>query len=472
MEKVKAARMDSSVVPLGLFLVAVGLLLLVDFAIQSYVAYGVVYVILVLATLSHPHASQTLIMAALATVATVFGAFISPGSDSTPDQIMAVNRAIGVGVIWLTAIVIVQRKRAELALRSHQQRAAAILDTMHVAFVGMDAEGRLTDWNPQAELLFGWRRHEIIGRRLAETIIPPELRPIFEKGRQQLLSTGELPDLGRPVEMRGVHRNGRRFPIEVLIGTSSQPDHFYYAFAQDITARKRMERAMRKKNRAAREFASRLISSHEDERRRLARHLHDDLGQELAVWIMNMDLAAKQPPERFSESLRDLRRRAERLAENVREISHNLHPAILEQIGLVAAVRRECERIAQVGKIKVRFESSNLPDRIPAELALPVYRVAQEALRNIAKHSRAMQAEIALYFEANKLRLAVEDNGEGFTPNESKRESHLGLLSMKERARVVGGELVIQSRPGEGTRVEMCVPCNRPAGSPDPLRPN
>ncbi|MGO8829684.1 MAG: ATP-binding protein [Steroidobacteraceae bacterium] len=211
-------------------------------------------------------------------------------------------------------------------------------------------------------------------------------------------------------------------------------------------------------------LTGRLISAHEDERRRLARELHDDITQRLAGLAID---ATKLPGGDLSASENDARRSIRRglvqLSEDVHDLSYRLHPSVLDDLGLVEALKAECNRIARSETVQVDVETDNLPKSLHGEVALCVYRVAQEALRNIARHAKASTVHLSLALKEGGLRLAVKDNGRGFEPNLQIRRPSLGHASMRERIRLVGGKLNIQSTPGAGTTVIAWVPIGKAA---------
>jgi signal transduction histidine kinase len=200
----------------------------------------------------------------------------------------------------------------------------------------------------------------------------------------------------------------------------------------------------------------RLLTAHEDERRRLARELHDDLTQRLARLAIDagrMELAADAP-----EGARPLREDLVRLSEDVHALSYRLHPSVLDDLGLVEALRTECDRVARRGRLRVDVEASGVPEALPAETALCLFRVAQEALSNIARHAHASAVTVLLSSRSKGLQLAVSDNGNGFDAGRPRERASLGLASMRERVRLLRGELDIESTPGRGTTVIAWVP--------------
>jgi len=225
-------------------------------------------------------------------------------------------------------------------------------------------------------------------------------------------------------------------------------------FAEDLTRESRVE--VEKSHREIQQLAGRLISAHEDERQRLARELHDDLTQRLARLAIDagrMESAVDAP-----EGMRLLREGLVRLSEDVHALSYRLHPSVLDDLGLVEALKAECDRVMRHGELRVDVEASAAPGILPAEVSLCLFRVAQEALSNAARHAHASAVTVVLSSRSRGLRLAVSDNGSGFDPDGPRGRASLGLASMRERVRLLHGELDIKSTPGRGTTVVAWVP--------------
>jgi len=221
---------------------------------------------------------------------------------------------------------------------------------------------------------------------------------------------------------------------------------------RDITERKQAEQT-------AREFGGRLLHAQEAARARLARELHDDITQRLARLAIDagrvetgLDGAAR------SETMREVRDGLVRLSEDVHSLSYRLHPALLEDLGLADALRAECERFTRQETIPINLKLENLPAKIPFATGLCLFRVTQEALRNVARHALAPAAEVSLRPLDSGLQLAVTDAGTGFDPRRQRQRPSLGLASMRERVRLLDGELDIESAPGQGTTILVWVP--------------
>jgi PAS domain S-box-containing protein len=229
----------------------------------------------------------------------------------------------------------------------------------------------------------------------------------------------------------------------------------------NVTERKRAECALQQSQRELRALAGRLIHAEEAERKRISRELHDDLSQKLAMLAFdtgNLILAPPASVGEMKEPLRDLQTRVVQLSQNVREISHGLHPSILEDLGLSAALGELCEEFAARGGLDVAFEHEAVPNPLPVEVASCLHRVAQEALFNVLKHSKATRVRLRVTGNPEGIHLYIDDNGVGFDPGSSRSRLGLGIVSMKERLALVHGEFSIHSEPGKGTEVKVFVP--------------
>jgi signal transduction histidine kinase len=221
-----------------------------------------------------------------------------------------------------------------------------------------------------------------------------------------------------------------------------------------------IQRAHRQRaEREAEGLAGRLVTAHEDERRRLARELHDDVTQRLAgLAIEAAELESHAKGMATGAAAHSIRGGLVELGEDVHALSYRLHPAVIEDLGLVEALKIECDRVAQQGPLRVNFDSRGVPRRLPADPALCLFRVAQEALRNAERHAQANRVEVSVVGKDGGLALAVRDNGVGFDAARKDERASLGLASMRERVRLLGGRLDIESGRGNGTAVLAWVP--------------
>ena len=223
--------------------------------------------------------------------------------------------------------------------------------------------------------------------------------------------------------------------------------------------RKATDGALRESESTLRDLSQRLIRAHEEERALLARELHDDLTQRLAVLAIEIgraELSASSGTQ--AETLRTARESLVALSEDVHSLAYQLHPSVLEDLGLGEALRTECERFQRQYRPTLTMNFERLTAVPGADAALCLFRVAQEALRNVARHSGARTAALALREEDGGFLLDVADDGTGFDPAVQKERRSLGLASMRERVQLAGGTLRIVSAPGEGTSISAWVP--------------
>jgi signal transduction histidine kinase len=214
----------------------------------------------------------------------------------------------------------------------------------------------------------------------------------------------------------------------------------------------------------ARHLGGRILTAQEDERRRLAREMHDDVTQRLAA--LAIDTAKVQGSAAGSvigNALDAIRQRLVKLSEDVHALSYRLHPSVIEDLGLVAALRVECNRVTRQEPISVDFDAKAIPRKVPPDTAICLFRVAQEALRNVVRHANASSVEVSLQGANGGIALTVRDDGAGIGEAGDPVKTSLGLVSMRERVRLVGGTLDIVSRPGAGTSVVAWVPLREAA---------
>lgn len=207
-------------------------------------------------------------------------------------------------------------------------------------------------------------------------------------------------------------------------------------------------------------LSARLITAQEEERSRIARELHDDLSQQVAALSIAMGNLKRQIPNQEP----DVRGQSDRIqqklvqfAESLRRLSHQLHPAVLEHSGLASAVRAYCDEFGVLTGIRVSFRTEGSFDHVPASTALGLYRIAQEALQNVAKHANAQDAEVALRYSEGQLCLTIADRGAGMELHPAQAPAGLGLVSIKERTRLIGGTVEILSRPNHGTTITVVI---------------
>jgi signal transduction histidine kinase len=263
-----------------------------------------------------------------------------------------------------------------------------------------------------------------------------------------------------------------RWHIIAVVGLCAVEAGLIVALLLQRAYRRRAEAVLRESQGELRALTGRLLQAQETERRRIARELHDDLSQRLALLAVELDLLAQAPPAeaaRLRDKVAELTAQVRELSSTVHELSHNLHPSKLEQLGLVACLRGLCQEQAEAHGLRVEFTHQPTPP-VPHDTALCLYRIAQEALRNVVKHSGARHARVALGGNGDGVSLQVADDGAGFD-SRADGNGGLGLVSMRERLRLVGGTIAIESRPLDGTRIDVHVPLGAAGRAENELQP-
>lgn len=247
----------------------------------------------------------------------------------------------------------------------------------------------------------------------------------------------------------------------VSVGAPLEGATRIHGFMIDVSERKRAEEALK-------DLGGRLIAAQEEERRRVARELHDDFNQRLALLSVELEQLGQriEKPLGLRRDIKRLQTQAQEIAAEIHRLSYKLHPSKLDHLGLAAAVKSLCAEITKSGKVKVDFHQTGFPAQLDADITLCVFRIAQEGLRNCVKHSAADSARVVLTRTRNAVRLMVSDNGCGFNTKTELMEKGLGFISMKERLHVLGGEMNVYSKPLRGTRIEVSVPLQSKTGVP------
>jgi PAS domain S-box-containing protein len=349
---------------------------------------------------------------------------------------------------------ITDRKRAEEALKHSEERFRQVAETVSDFIWEVDADGLYTYTNQAVEKILGYSPRELVGRKHFYDLFAEDVREELRNAAFQVIAAKQA---FRGFPNTNVSKDGGRVHVE----TSGAPllDEAgnlvgYRGADTDVSERWLNEQAVR-------DLTGRLINAQEAERARVARELHDDFSQRLALLAVNLDLLRQSPPE-GAEALRAavnaIHVQVQVLARDVRRMSHDLHPARLEQLGLVSAVRGLCRELSAAHGLSIQCDARGVPRDVPDQVALCVYRVAQEALQNAIKHSSAAAAVVELVGRLGELHLVISDDGRGFDVAFAQRAGSLGLDNMRERVRSIGGRITIESAPGRGTRVEMEAP--------------
>lgn len=339
---------------------------------------------------------------------------------------------------------VAETRASVLAVSEARQRA--ILEAALDAVISIDQYARVTYVNSAFERTFGFRAEEVMGRDLAETIVPPSLREAHRRGLARYLETGQGTILDRRIEMSALRADGTEFAAEVAVTRTGLPgEAAFTAYVRDITDRQRAEQEL---------IASRarLVTASDAARQRLTRDLHDGAQQHLVATLINLQLAEQRwesAPHRARELLGQALEDTRRGIEDLRELAAGLHPAVLTQHGLAPAVRALADRVA----IPVEIDVPG--NRLPGSIEASLYFFCSEALTNIVKHAHATRAWVRLEVAADRCVAEVRDDGIG---GARPRSDSSGLIGLSDRMGAIGGTLDITSPPSGGTVLRASVP--------------
>ena len=360
-----------------------------------------------------------------------------------------------------TGIDVTDRQQARDEAREKGATVQALLESASQAVLAHDRAGRIRLVNASAGTMFGYSRDELMALTIG-SLVPQALREQHERQRADWFAAPQTREMGVGLELIGRRKDGSEFPVAVSLSHIATKDGpLGVCFVIDITERKKSEAALLKYQQELQQLTARLLSMQEAETELLARDLHDDLSQKLAALGMEASVLVKALPNSsnsLKDRLRDLGQKISDLSDEVHRLSRRLHPAILDDLGLEAAIREECLDFSRRSGIPVQFQAQDVPRAVPSDIALCLFRVTQEALRNIGKHAGARDVHFVLARHESDLALIIEDAGTGFDPEEARGRGGLGLISMEERSRLVNGEFSIRSQPGKGTEIEVHVP--------------
>jgi signal transduction histidine kinase len=223
---------------------------------------------------------------------------------------------------------------------------------------------------------------------------------------------------------------------------------------EEVTRRRQAEEELRN-------IGGRLINAQEEERSRLARELHDDLSQRLALLSLEIEQMRPHIPankQNLNNSVDRLSQKTHELSADIHRLSYQLHPFKLDHLGLTAAIESFCTELSLHRDLEIKFRQQGFPSILPGDVTLCLFRIAQESLQNVVKHSGASKAQVVVTKTATTVRLRIADNGYGFDIEVAKRKKRLGLISMRERLRLVGGKITIRSQPKSGTTIDVLIP--------------
>jgi PAS domain S-box-containing protein len=397
------------------------------------------------------------------------------------------------------AAIALMNCRALENLETSEEQFRSVAQTASDAIITLNQQGQVVFWNPEAEKMFGFKAEEMMGESIIR-IIPEPFREAHIKGMERTAQSGEANLIGRTTEVIGLRKKGEEFPLELSLSNwKTKEGSFFTGILRDITVRKRMERdllkaredlegriqertanleqavkalraeindrkraekALRESENQLRNLSAELLLTQEKERRKIARELHDSIGQILAATKFSLESLLNQIEKGSSpsrEKFEPIISLVQNSIEEVRRISSDLWPSILDDLGLLLTINWFCRNFQGVySAIQVEKQVFIQENEVPGPLKTVIYRVLQEAMNNVAKYSQAVKVRISLQKLGGRIEFIVQDFGVGFDLPTFPRG--LGLASMKERTELSGGIFQISSTRGEGTIVRASWP--------------
>jgi len=346
---------------------------------------------------------------------------------------------------------ITERKSAEDAIRESEERFRLVANTAPVLIWMSDVDKLCTYFNEPWLEFTGESLESQLGNGWANGVHPEDLNRCLRVYAEAFDRRERFR-----MEYRLRRQDGEyRWILDIGVPRFDQHRFFvgYIGSCIDVTERKQAEDALLSMTR-------RLSEAQEQERARIARELHDDVGQRVALLAVNLAQLQQSPLNLFEvrDRIGELKKETSEIATDIQTLSHQLHSAKLEYLGIAAVMRGFCEEFGKQTKVRIDFQSQDLPSPVPPDISLCLFRVLQESLHNSAKHSGAQHVEVGLWGTPDEIHLVVSDSGSGFDSEGAKQSRGLGLISMEERLRVLKGTFSIESQAKRGTKIHARVP--------------
>src|SRR5690242_20374347 len=391
-----------------------------------------------------------------------------------PHITMPVAGGIGIAAtllaLWLAYRLRARGLASDRALHNIEARVGGILDSAMDGIITTDERQRIVQYNGAAEKMFGWPRPAVIGQPL-DVLLPQRFRQAHRKDVDQFGKTGVTSRrMGSQTVVVGLRANGDEFPIEASISQITQEgEKLFTVILRDVTERVRAEQALKQSKEELRELAAVSQSLREREKSQVARELHDELAQALTALKMDVTwIAERLPPvgTPVSAKVSAVLAMLDTTVAATRRIAADLRPLLLDDLGLGAAVEWLVQNFTERTGIACELAMGTADFDLEEPYASAVFRIVQESLTNVTRHARATRVEVTLERNHRGIGIRVRDNGQGFSASDPRKPKTFGLMGLRERAGLLGGETRIESGPGRGTTIEVTIPLASKAPQP------
>ena len=345
---------------------------------------------------------------------------------------------------------VTERKQAEVRLRDSEARFRSIVEATASALIILGRDHRILEFNPQSERIFGIRRRDAVGADFLQLCLPDEFHPIVTADIRKTFAGETKPGFAIPALARSGAERTLLWSFSLQSGIEDRPPAII-ATGIDITERREAEEARR-----VRELAAHLQSAREHERKHFAREIHDELGQALTGLKLEVSFLARQrddDAEAIRRKLVDLARGIDGTIESVRQLAAELRPQLLDELGLIDAVRWQLVEYEKRTGIRCSMELPETAIDWSQDQSIAAFRIVQESLTNVLRHADAKNVVVKVGTSGDTIVLEIIDDGRGITEKQAAGGASFGLLGMRERARMFGGTFRIESREGGGTIV-------------------
>ncbi|MFQ5690980.1 MAG: PAS domain S-box protein [Gemmatimonadota bacterium] len=326
----------------------------------------------------------------------------------------------------------------------------AVFEAAPDGVVIVDRSGTIRALNPQALVLFGYPAEDELLGQPVEVLVPKDSREAHQAHRDRYADHPVARPMGIGMELVGRRRDGSEFPVEISLSpvkVGGEP--LIIGAVRDVSERVRL-----------RNFRAAALRAAEDERRRIAQELHDDMAQRLSTLLLFLRLVREASDSSAREAqLEEMRGQLLEAAEGVRRIARGLRPPALERVGVGAALRTLVSELRESGGPEISLEMDPVDECLTDDGKLVLYRAVQEAISNVVRHAEASRARVGIGIDGDRVVARIEDDGCGFDVARAQSAGRLGLIGMRERALMVGGRVSVESQPGSGTRVLVEIPC-------------